>query len=243
MFTASPHLPQSEQKVSKSSFKTKQSLTYLVVLEFCDVCHHQWLHKLHPVFAVDVGLTEKNKKSVIKSLTAAVSWRVGWWIKTTARHYYTFLLCHDVTNTYISSLDTHIAWRRGHTLLPIFTAEYLRKSQIQVAMLYLKSAPMFKNTCLTCNMWLTSKMEQCSLVCMWEAMWLSLYWTGILQPANSTIFPSCPLWKSNSGVFFKAVWGKENIRLVVKVHRWNTVTAEFLHAIKSIKVFLKGLVV
>lgn len=103
-------------------------------------------------------------------------------------------------------------------------------------MLYLKSAPMFKSACLTCNMWLTSKMEQCSLVCMWEAMWLSLYWTGILQPANSTIFPPCPLWKSNSGVFFKAVWGKENIRLVVKVHRWNTVTAEFLHAIKSISV-------
>lgn len=49
-------------------------------------------------------------------------------------------------------------------------------------------------------------MEQCSLVCMWEEMWLSLYWTGMLQPANSTIFPPCARWKSKSGVFFKAAW-------------------------------------
>ncbi len=73
---------------------------------------------------------------------------------------------------------------------------------------YLVSMPV--NPHLTCSMWLTSKMEQCSLVCMCEAMWLSLYWTGMLQPANSTIFPPWALWKSKSWVFFKGACEKQN---------------------------------
>lgn len=90
--------------------------------------------------------------------------------------------------------------------------------------------------CLTCSMWLTSKMEQCSLVCMWDEMWLSLYWTGMLQPANSTIFPPCALWKSNSGVFFKAAWKgiktpkcKTNLYIHgdERNHQWNLIHKYF----------------
>ena len=64
-----------------------------------------------------------------------------------------------------------------------------------------------QNPHLTCSMWLTSKMEQCSLVCMWDTMWLSLYCTGMLQPAKPTIFPPWALWKSYSTVCFKGAWG------------------------------------
>jgi len=43
------------------------------------------------------------------------------------------------------------------------------------------------------------------LVCMWEAVMLrSLYCTGILHPAKSTIFPPWATWKSCNVVFFAA---------------------------------------
>lgn len=89
----------------------------------------------------------------------------------------------------------------------------------------------------TWSMWLTSKMEQCSLVCMCEAMWLSLYWTGILQPANSTIFPPCSLWKSNRGVFFSTSWENEQVvygKLGTRVI-WVT---HFIHTCEWIWIFI-----
>lgn len=36
--------------------------SHLIVLEFGNICHHERLHELHPVSAMDFGLNEENRK-------------------------------------------------------------------------------------------------------------------------------------------------------------------------------------
>lgn len=66
---------------------------------------------------------------------------------------------------------------------------------------------------VTCDQ--TSKMEQCWRVCIWELMGLSLYWTGMLQPANSTILPPRSRWKSNRAVFLIEAWFRKKTLVIV----------------------------
>ena len=144
------------------------------------------------------------------NFTLSLPWTLVWWKKTnkkeTIKYRNRFFLLGWVVNLKKTKQNNDIC---------LFT------SYVSLYVYYLTYIDVTFYTGLTCSMWLTSKMEQCSLVCMCETIWLSLYWTGILQPANSTIFPPCSLWKSNSGVLFKAAWGKWNITLSVKDNRKN----------------------
>lgn len=42
--------------------------SHLIVLEFGNICHHERLHELHPVSAIDFGLNEENQKRKAKWL-------------------------------------------------------------------------------------------------------------------------------------------------------------------------------
>lgn len=62
--------PCHDEVIDYSSFVIgEEGQCTLVVLEFCNICNHERLHELHPVFAMDFGLTEKEgggKKDVFK---------------------------------------------------------------------------------------------------------------------------------------------------------------------------------
>lgn len=52
--------PCHDEVIDYSSFVIgEEGQCTLVVLEFCNICNHERLHELHPVFAMDFGLTEK----------------------------------------------------------------------------------------------------------------------------------------------------------------------------------------